>query len=183
MSYAVNHRVKMDSKHFDKGSTEPILVINETSEGTTDGSSRSLRVEKNKNGTKENETIRTGGVEYIRTGGQKWAKRGKDSNPNRFSVWGDPSGRKEEKFDFAYLGKVQLFGLEVDMYESRKFRSYQLRPDWVHAYTIVNRLWIGADGKFIKQQSQTIEGDGHMSIDIVWTYEYPAKLKIEAPIK
>lgn len=183
LTFESNRRIVMDSKHFDKGSaTEVTLTISEVTESTPGGNWRSLRTEKGAKGTKERETIKVDGVEYFRTEGSKWLKEEKEPNgANRFSAWGEPAGKQQQKFDFAYLGKVQLSGLTVDLYESRKFRSYQLRPDWNYSYTIVERMWIGADGKFVKGQSQTIESDGHLSIDIVWTYAYPAKLSIEAP--
>lgn len=185
LTFESNRRTEMDSKHFDKGSaTEVTLAISEVTESTPNGNRRSLRTEKDVKGAKERETIRVDGVEYLRTEGSKWLKQEKEPRGgNRFSAWGEPAGKQQQKFDFAYLGKVPLSGSNLDLYESRKFRSYQLRPDWNHSYTIVERMWIGADGRFVKRQSQTIESDGHLSIDIVWTYTYPAKLSIEAPIK
>lgn len=183
-SYKSNRHIVMESRHFDKGSAaRPTLEIGEVSEGTADGHWRSLRIEKNKDGTKENETIIIGKAEYVRSSGGSWALK-VDEEGNRFTVsgkWGE-ANLKETDFKFAYLGKVEVDGQNCSLYESKQYRNYQLRPGRNLAYTIIERLWIGADGKFIKRQTQTVESDGHLSIDTVWTYEYPARLKIEAPI-
>lgn len=174
----------MDSRHFDrKSGKEVTLTISEVNEGTPNGDRRSLRIEKNGSGTKERETRKVGGIEFVRADGSGWVRKDDvKRDPNRFTIYGDPAGKELKKFEFAYLGKVPLSGQEVDLYESRKFRSYQLRPDWNHSYTIVERVWIDASGKPVKKQSQTIESNGLTSLDIVWTYTYPEKLTIEAPI-
>lgn len=184
LSTTSNRRTVMDSKHVDKASPAMVtLEIREVSERTVKGDWRSIRVEKGKNGTKETANMSVGGVDYVRTADGRWLKKEKVKDQGRFSVFGDPAGRKEERFQYAYLGKVELAGIKLDLYESRKFRSYQLRPDWNHSYTTIERLWLSPDGKLAKRQSQTAESDGHISVDTVWAYEYPGTLIIEAPIK
>lgn len=184
LSYTGTHRRRMVSFHYEKEAPSvPSREISEVSEESADGRTRSLRIDKGRDRTAETERIRIGAVEYIRTKDKPWARvDNKSENGRGFGTWGDvPLNQKEYKFFF--VGKVELNGQDVELYESRKFRNYQLSPNQNHAYTMLDRIWVRDDGRYLKRHSQTIESDGRISFDMVLTYEYPAEIKIEAPIK
>jgi hypothetical protein len=181
-------RSSMYSEHYERDTgKKAVSVITEIFESDGNESSRSLRTQMGKIHNLERESIRIGSVEYIREHGSKWAKINKDESSKGglsgsvFTVAGEEK-LKEQKFEYRHIGKVSLNGETVDLYESEKYRNYQFRPDWNHKYTIIDQYWINSAGRYVKRKNRTIEGDGFVTLEIVWTYEYPTEIKIEAPI-
>ena len=72
--------------------------------------------------------------------------------------------------------------ISADLYESRKFREYAISPVRP-GYTVVNRFWVHSNGKLLKEETETIEADGLLRFRMNTYYEYPAKIKIDPPIK
>ncbi len=193
LAYDGKWRVTMNSAHFEKDFKTPVKEISEISEGENN-TRRYLRVEKNRDVKTERERIVIGDIEYTRASENPWTKLIRESSSisgtggisargDKAVVSGTEPNLKEKTFKYFYIGEEVLDGQKNSIYESRKFRSYQLRPDWNYSYTIVEQFWISKDGQLFKQTSQTIDSKNRLTLDIIWRYEHPTDIKIEAPIK
>ena len=185
LAYAGQYRSTMASRHFEKGLSTPSLEISELFERAGADKWRSLRIEKDSRGRRETESITIDRFVYSRSTGNPWVKKTVEESKQAtgtFSVKGDVV-KSQEKFTFSSLGQKSVNSEAFEVFESRKNRRYELGPNQYYEYTIIEQLWIDAKGRFAKRSSQNVDADGRLSIDTVWTYEYPAELQIKAPIK
>lgn len=132
--------------------------------------------------TFESERIEIGRDVYIRDDPEKWLK-----NPEvRYPVKPSPaSGLDSEPMaaTYKYLGKRVLNENPVDVYESVLDHEYKVSRDDPRFEKQIETMWIDDAGRFLKVESRSIEADGFASSRTTEVYEYPAEIKIEAPIK
>jgi hypothetical protein len=127
---------------------------------------------------KKVETVKIDKVSFERIDDGPW-KRKADSDSSRFGGQFSELPLKKKEFTFRYVGKDLVNSIDADLYESRQFREYEGH----HGYTVVDRFWVQANGKLLKDETETFEADGSVSFRMGQFYEYPTNLVIVAPIK
>jgi len=182
-SYVAPYRITMRSEHFERSrGNQSIMSVTETSEAQSEDRRRILRITIEAGITRKVENITVSSDSFERIDDGPWKRLEKNGgSANRFTVVGDIPLRKTE-FTFRYLGKDLVNSISADLYESRKFREYE-GSSFHRAYTVVTRFWVHSNGKFLKKDSETFEADGSLSFRMSTYYEYPAKIRIEPPIK
>jgi hypothetical protein len=185
VSYERQYRSTMKSRHFEKGEGTPSMEISALFERVGPDKWRSLRIEKDLRGTRETEIVTIDRFVYSRSAGTPWVKKTVEESSRgtgMFSAFGEVPAL-EAKSSFSSLGTELANDQHLKVFESRIYRKYELGSGRYLAYTSVDRLWIDAEGRFAKRTSQNFEADDRLTIETIWTYEYPAEVQIRAPIK
>jgi len=184
MSSIAPYRITIRSEEFEKSrSNQAAMSVTEISESQSEDRHRTLRIATGAGLTRKIETIRIGSDSFERIDDEQWKRKEKDSGSGGGrGIWGDPVPLKKKEFTFRYLGKDLVNSIEADFYESRKFREYE-STSFPDAYTIVDRFWVNSKGKLLKKETENIAADGSLRYRMNTHYEYPANIKIEAPIK
>ena len=151
----------------------------EVSEFMPPDRNRTVVILRTAEGRKRTETIEVGKRKFTRLNGGAWSEE-KDRDLNRYSIFGDPVGKKETKI-FRNIGPTRLGNKDVDVYEGLTTSEYHFKtgPTTVESF---QRVWITKDGRFVKTESR-FTNNGILIDHTVSEYEYDRSIRINIPIK
>ena len=143
---------------------------------------RSIIQWKTSKGIKQTETIEVGKRKFSRENDGPWSEE-KDQDRDRYSMFGDPVDAKET-LTYLYLGPEVVSGISTKLYERRTLREYKIK-NGVFISDYIERLWIAADGRFIKRGSTSIttQNGEKQTSHTVSEYDYDSRIKIDVPIR
>lgn len=126
------------------------------------------------------ERLWNGKALFVRTGDGVWEKySGGSSSGGRLE-----SGHVTTRY--RYLGKGELSGAQVDIYESETLRianKFSMTDLEVVRYGRKTKIWYGVDGRLLRKiEENTSEGREEITRETI-SIEYEPKISIEAPIK
>ena len=144
---------------------------------------RSIFITTNSSGTEvKTETIRIGDSVWTRTNDGPWKDiSGQGGGYGSGSGSGTSAKLVERLIEYKVISGESVGGEVADHYRhttTLKFTGE--RGDFQSIWTRSN--WFSADGRLLKSENTTVDGDSKVSYGSSTTYEYDPNIRIEAPI-
>lgn len=177
---ASNYRLERKLEYFPVRGETPRLAESDIKEVLLPNKWRTVEFRDHDGKPTREERLWDGNALYVRREDGEW---------NRFSRGSTASGRSESgqvTTKYRYLGKVELTGMESDLYEAESLRIANKFS--THGFVVVRynkrvRTWYSTDGRLLQKiEENSIEGREELSRETT-VIEYDPKIRIEAPIK
>lgn len=124
----------------------------------------------------KNESLRIGTQTYVRRDEGEWTRV---PEPNRYTILSEPNITFES---YKKLGTEKVFDTNTVKYEQiRKFKRTGA-DNRLFYETTTWRYWIDEKGRIVKEMSESEYSSPRRTTRTTTTYDYTAKIQIEAPI-
>lgn len=128
------------------------------------------------------ETITIGESEWVRTNDGPWREltgEGRGSGSGRGS--GTSATLVERLVEYKVISGERVGGETADLYRHTLTLKFTSETGDFQSISTRNN-WFGADGRLLRSENITADGEGKISYRTSTTYEYDPNIRIEAPI-
>ncbi len=160
--------------------SEPTIERNIVVERVDATTMRQISFVKENGRVVESERITIGKGVYVKVGTKGWEKNPTDEET--LTVMGNVKVETEEDHSYRFLGERSIVDVVAKVYEHSTITTFTLPRGEKRIFTQMVRLWIGPDGKRLRNETRYSQDSARTRSETDTTYEYPVEIKIEAPI-
>lgn len=118
---------------------------------------------------------------FIRSGDARWIEEPGGGMGSGGGIGSGSGDRPQIIAKYEYRGSQTVNGSECDLYVESRALIYRL-PDGQQETSYLSKYWLDKNGFLIKVEIEKRENPSKEYRHSIWEFEYPANIKIEAPL-